>query len=333
MKLKSKKERREQIFAPQWSKNGRVLSLDAPQSLMPQSQSLIPINAFSVAEAMIALLIGTIILGFSAPMITKQLKHNDFTSIQTQILNKKIENVDEKSDANANKISGILDGKNVADYAAHIKSLETNINNLLNNQNIKNVMDGVESTDYDDDIDDLQAQIDTKVSTATLNSKISSLNTSLTNKITTEINKLKEDLKSKFVPSGAVMYFDLPACPSGWTPLANKYSSASGAFIRNLGESGRQLGSYQGSAVPDIDLALRIDYSGGSRTGNLTKYGNDDNNCGSVVPNGGADEPMFNMKDVDVYHRAGDLIKSNVYNKDVKEVRPNNVALLACRKN
>ena len=41
-----------------------------------QSQSLTPARAFSVAEAMIALLIGSLILGYSAPMIAKQIKHN-----------------------------------------------------------------------------------------------------------------------------------------------------------------------------------------------------------------------------------------------------------------
>ena len=51
-------------------------------------------KAFSIAEAMIALLIGTIILGFSAPMISKQLKQNDLTNIQTQIINSKIERLE-----------------------------------------------------------------------------------------------------------------------------------------------------------------------------------------------------------------------------------------------
>ena len=81
MKLKSKKERRRQLFALQGL---------TPQGFAPQVLKLTPIRAFSVAEAMIALLIGSLILGFSAPMITKQLKHNNFTSIQTQVMNKKI---------------------------------------------------------------------------------------------------------------------------------------------------------------------------------------------------------------------------------------------------
>ena len=48
-------------------------------------------KAFSIAEAMIALLIGSLILGVSAPMISKQMKHNNFSDVQVQIINKKIE--------------------------------------------------------------------------------------------------------------------------------------------------------------------------------------------------------------------------------------------------
>ena len=102
MKLKSKKERNEQILAPQKLANGRVLSLDAPQGLTPlkfAQQGLNPTRAFSVAEAMIALLIGTIVLGFSAPMITKQLKHNDYSDAQAQIVNRRIEKLIESNNA------------------------------------------------------------------------------------------------------------------------------------------------------------------------------------------------------------------------------------------
>ena len=96
MKLKSKKEKRGQLFAPQRLSNGRVRRFDAPQGFEPQVLKLTPIRAFSIAEAMIALLIGSLVLGFSAPMITKQLKHNNFTSVQSQILNKKITELTQK---------------------------------------------------------------------------------------------------------------------------------------------------------------------------------------------------------------------------------------------
>ena len=55
-------------------------------------------NAFSVAEALIALLIASLILGMSAPMISKQIKHNNLFSVQTSMLNKKIKTVQDVSD-------------------------------------------------------------------------------------------------------------------------------------------------------------------------------------------------------------------------------------------
>ena len=76
-------------YAPQ---NSRVQFV-APQGLTPlefvlQRLSLIPARAFSVAEVAIALLIGSIILGMAAPMITKQLKNEKTQYVQIEILKK-----------------------------------------------------------------------------------------------------------------------------------------------------------------------------------------------------------------------------------------------------
>jgi len=60
------------------------------ESFLSETVSLKKQTAFSVAEAMIALLIGTIILGFSAPMITKQLKHNNLSDIQADVFNRRL---------------------------------------------------------------------------------------------------------------------------------------------------------------------------------------------------------------------------------------------------
>jgi len=328
MKLKTKKERREQLFTPQGAKNGRVLSLDAPQSLTLQNltpQGLNPTRAFSVAEAMIALLIGTIVLGFSAPMITKQLKHNNFTSIQTQILNKKIDNVDDKSDANAGKISQIIGTKTPSDYAVFINGLSNKIAKIeqtLANSNIQSLINGkLEQKDYDGDIDELWDSMDEKASVSSVNN----LNTSLTNKITTEINKLKEDLKSKFVPSGAVMYFDLAACPSGWTALSSKYPRAANSFIRNQSGSGRDIGNWQQNAAPEIEGTFdgNIDDTDTHKTGAF--YRQPDKYVVGANGNGEADGGYIGFKaskSSAVYGRNG-----------AKEVRPDNIVLLACRKN
>ena len=221
MNLKSKKERREQLFAP-------------------QGLSLTSTKAFSLAEAMIVLLIGTIALGMSAPMISRQLKNETMNNVQFQVLNKKYE----------------------------------------------------------------------------------------------ELKKVKSD-----IPSGAVMYFDLDDCPAGWTILTKFYPQAAGSFLRNLGENviageePRKKGSFQAGALPDINLALRLDYPIDCPI-KLDEYGQEDKNGTLYVGNTGlANEYVCDVSAISLENRPGDLIKSDIYNKDVNEVRPNNIAFLACRKN
>ena len=51
-------------------------------------------KGFSVAEATIALLIGSIVLGMAAPMITKQIKYNNMSDVQTQVLSSRIERLE-----------------------------------------------------------------------------------------------------------------------------------------------------------------------------------------------------------------------------------------------
>ncbi len=337
MNLKPAKESR-QIFALQRLMNSGVLSLDAPQGLVPQgliqkefaphwlATNLKPAKAFSVAEAMIALLIGTLVLGFSAPMISKQLKHNDFTSIQTQILNKKIENVDDKSDANAGKISGILDGKDVAAYVDYIKSLEdkiADIEAITNNTNIQNIINGTsQQKNYDSDISSLTTQLSLKASSSTVSSlqtTVRTIDSDLT-ALETDVTELEDDIK-KLVPSGAVMYFDLASCPSGWTALSSKYPKAANAFIRNQSGSGRNIGNWQQNAAPNVEGSFyaldQIDsytgafYRAGSRTGGW----------------GGAGQYTYRQQYLDMSRY------SSVYKDDVTEIRPDNIVLLACRKN
>ena len=62
-------------------------------SLNSPKLQIISKKGFSIAEALVALLIGSLILGFSAPMISKQIKHNNFSDTQTQIINRQIEQI------------------------------------------------------------------------------------------------------------------------------------------------------------------------------------------------------------------------------------------------
>jgi len=74
-----------------------------------QRQMLSSAKAFSVAEAMIAVLIGSIVLGMSAPMISSQLKRNNMNDVQFQVLNKKIQDLQAEVRANNNVFpSGFL---------------------------------------------------------------------------------------------------------------------------------------------------------------------------------------------------------------------------------
>ena len=50
-------------------------------------------KAFSVAEATIALLIGSVALGMAAPMITKQIKTQNMADIESRVVNQKIRNL------------------------------------------------------------------------------------------------------------------------------------------------------------------------------------------------------------------------------------------------
>lgn len=51
----------------------------------------IKVLAFSVAEAFIMLLVVSVALGASAPMVTKQIKHNDLSDVQMQVVNRRVE--------------------------------------------------------------------------------------------------------------------------------------------------------------------------------------------------------------------------------------------------
>ena len=203
-------------------------------------------TAFSVAEAMMALLIGSVALGAAAPMITKQIKHNNYSKVQTNIISQQLDRVTTQNNT-------------------RLEDMETNIEEII--ENVEN---------------------------------------RLTNAI----------------PSGAVMYFDLTACPSGWTPLVNKYPNASNAFIRNQSGSGRALGNYQTSAVPNV-------------TGSFYALDQVNSYTGAFYRNGSITAGNYGKQGTYSYrNQVMDLSRvSSVYQDNVTEARPNNITLLACRKN
>ena len=336
MNLKSKKERREQMTSQNLA-SGRARQNDAPQSQAPQGltplefaqQGLKPTRAFSVAEAMIALLIGSLILGFSAPMITKQLKHNNFTSIQTQILNKKIENVDDKSDANAEKISQIIGTRTPIDYAIHISELEADIARIESTLN------------YDEDIKNLQTQLAGKVDSSDLDNSVAS-------KVSTEVEKMKKELeneiKKKTIPSGTIAFFDLPACPDGWAALSSTYA---GRFPRFTGSFEVSNTSYApaGATTTKTTITINKGTTGNDAIRNITGWyrGTDAEGYGLASSAWGITGGVFSQGNWTGTYRvskpAGSGVARDFYFKASSSVptaaenRPRFIGLLGCRKN
>ena len=237
------------------------------------------VYAFSIAEALVALLIGSLILGASAPMISKQLKHNNFTDVQASIINKKVEVVEKERTKNTNDISNMKGdigdiNKALEDYGIEVE------------KNIKN-------------IESLEESLDSKVSTTELAS---------------EIKKLKKELESKFVPAGSIMFFDLAVCPSGWTAL-----NTGGAFIRDVGGYAANRGVSQADGVPNLKGWVT---AGNNQAGDGTLF---------KVTSTYAGASKKGSSDLAVDFDASRY--SSVYKNGLKEVRPKNVAYLACKKN
>ncbi len=296
--------------------------------------NLKPARAFSVAEAMIALLIGSLILGFSAPMITKQLKHNNFTSIQTQILNKKIENVDDKSDTNADNIS--INANNIKNINQNIKDLT----DIINNNKAKDYSSDIESltnritsleneeiVDYSEDISSLQSQITTN-------------KTELTKKIT--------ELEKQINPAGIVKFFYNTGCPTGWSNIGYE-----GHYIRvtTNSETSYSVGSTIGPSLPNITGGFPGigEYFDGIKPSSYYNADKDNDGLYGALYRKNTEKftkygvPVGNSGDREDYF-AFDASKSNaVYGaikdntitalNEANEVLPRAVHLVACRKN
>lgn len=121
------------------------------------------------------------------------------------------------------------------------------------------------------------------------------------------------------IPSGMVAFFDLDVCPSGWSKLDSKYD---GAFIRNTGGAASTRGERQASAVPNLKGYMGM-HGETTLDGSLFSW----LTPGAWSKIKGADgteyrSAVFNANNY-----------SSVYQDGVTEVRPDNVALLGCRKN
>ena len=117
------------------------------------------------------------------------------------------------------------------------------------------------------------------------------------------------------------MYFDLAVCPKGWTALSSKYPKAANAFIRNQSGSGRDIGNWQQNAAPNVEGAFYALDQVNSYTGAFYRAGSRTSGWG------GAGQYTYRQQYLDMSRY------SSVYKDDVTEIRPDNIVLLACRKN
>ena len=281
------------------------------------------------------------ILGASAPLITKQLKHNSFTDIQAQLLNRKVEDVRDITSTNANNISSIVGTKDIATYAQYIQSLETKINNLesiINNENIQNVINNkIEQKSYDKEISSLQEQLDLKVNSSEITNKITEEGTKIKNEI-------KEELEKKTIPSGTIAFFDLATCPKNWSALSSTYA---GRFPRFTGSFDVTNTSYAptGAKTTTTTVTINKGTTGNDAIRNITGWyrGTDREGYGLTSSANGITGGSFYEGNWTGQFRAtvpkGSGVAKDFYFMASKSVptavenRPRFIGLLGCRKN
>ena len=117
------------------------------------------------------------------------------------------------------------------------------------------------------------------------------------------------------IPTGAIMFFDLASCPDGWTAL-----NSEGAFIRDIGGEAAARGVLQESGVPNL-----VGFNG------MSHYGQVDGKLFTISSILGSKSHKGGGWEVGADFNASGY--SDVYKDGLNEVRPKNIAYLACKKN
>ncbi len=124
-----------------------------------------------------------------------------------------------------------------------------------------------------------------------------------------------EIIKKTLIPSGAIMFFDRAECPDGWTAL-----NSDGAFIRDIGGEADERGVIQECGVPNLKGWNGV---GDDGRGDGVLFKLNTSIIGGDSGDGGNDLAV----DFDASRY------SSVYKDGLNEVRPKNIAYLACKKN
>lgn len=179
------------------------------------------LKAFSVAEAMIALLIGTIALGMSAPMITKTMKNSDFSSLQVSLLGKKVNALE---NIHAGTRLNTLEGYNAGNRLTNLEGINAGSRLTALESSLRDVIGDIENMGAD-----IDTALDASDSISSLADRISTLEKQNTNneKIAELEKKVQSLEKFENFPSGSLV-FTFGACPNTtyWQDVTSSYTNA-----------------------------------------------------------------------------------------------------------
>ena len=170
---------------------------------------------------MIALLIGTIVLGMSAPVITKSLKNGSIANIQLNILGKRINNLE---DIDANTRLNTLEGYNAETRLTNLEGINADSRLTTIEEDISDILGDIKDIGAD-----LEDALDASDNIASLANRISTLEKQNTNN--NKIAELEKKVQSleKFgnFPSGSLV-FTFGSCPNTtyWQDVTSSYTNA-----------------------------------------------------------------------------------------------------------
>ena len=181
----------------------KILNFDRKKQVLLKNNK----KAFSIAEAFIMLTVASVALAAAAPMITKQIKHNNLSSVQTNILGREIdraENIINTTNENIREIIG--PGRTPEQYAQYVANLEARISAL----------EGV-------DIESLRKDINGNINS--INSSIKEIDTQLSSKADINaIEDLKDKIEEKSIPKGTIAFFNKTRCYVNALSIRNTYN-------------------------------------------------------------------------------------------------------------